>query len=137
MLTVISSAGLAGVPLSSVITTLINGTSPQLRTLPLKAILVVPKGTVAGQVLVTSTQGVVGMVVVQLFGWLVVRTPQTLVPDATTVSVSGPQNVGETGWAPSYGLVSPIAKLPIVIVMVPLEAVSVTVTPVSGTLPQL
>src|SRR5437762_294219 len=70
MLMVMSSAALPGVPLSSTTRTFFRGTSPQLWTVPLKGMLVVPNGTVAGQVLVTSTHGEVGIVVVQLLGAL-------------------------------------------------------------------
>ena len=61
-----SSAVLAGVPLSSTTVTFVRVTSPQLVTTPLNGMLVVPKGTVAGQVFVTLMQGVVGTVVVQV-----------------------------------------------------------------------
>ena len=61
-----SSAVLAGVPLSSTTVTFVMVTSPQFVTTPLKGMLVVPKGTVAGQVFVTLMQGVVGTVVVQV-----------------------------------------------------------------------
>ena len=61
-----SSAVLPGVPLLSTTVTFVSVTSPQLVTIPLKGMLVVPKGTVAGQVFVTLMQGVVGTVVVQV-----------------------------------------------------------------------
>ena len=61
-----SSAVLFGVPLSSRTVTFVSVTSPQLVTIPLKEMLVVPKGTVAGHVFVTLMQGDVGTVVVQL-----------------------------------------------------------------------
>ena len=97
-----SSAVLPGVPLSSTTLTCVSGTLPQLVTIPLKEMLVVPKGTVAGQVLVTSMQGVVGTVVVQVAEALMCP-PQTLSPEATTISVSGPQKFAPTVCVPEYG----------------------------------
>ena len=97
-----SSAVLAGVPLSSTTVTLVIVTSPQLVTIPLNAMLVVPKGTVDGHVFVTLMHGEVGVVVVQL-AEAVTCPPQTLSPEATTLSVSGPQKLGPTVCALEYG----------------------------------
>src|SRR5438309_1322263 len=137
-----SSAVLPGVPLSSRTVTFVSVTSPQLVTTPLKGMLVVPKGTVPGQVLVTRMQGVVGTVVVQLLLGLSTWPPQTLSPEATIVSVSGPQKFAPTVCVPEYGALPPTGISGRLSVMssavlpgVPLS--STTLTFVSGTLPQL
>src|SRR5215813_4071671 len=65
---VMSSAGLAGVPLSSTTRTLVSGTLPQLVTIPLNGIEVVPNGTDAGHVLVALMHGLLQTLQVAVTG---------------------------------------------------------------------
>src|SRR6185436_1527161 len=68
MLMVVSSAGSFGVPLLSTTFTPVNGTLPQLVTVPPTSKLAVPKGSGSvGQFLVTAMQGVVHTKQVALF----------------------------------------------------------------------
>src|SRR5450759_1855660 len=89
-----------------------------------------------GQVFVTLMHGAVVTCVVQDAEWVTLLPLHASVPVATTVSVKGPQPTG-TVLVAEYVALPPIASGPMGIVMLPDGLASTTVTPTSGTLPQL
>src|SRR5450759_2371804 len=88
------------------------------------------------QTLLTCTHGAVVTGVVQDAELVTLLPLHSSLPEAVTVSVKGPQPTG-TVLVAEYVALPPIASGPMGIVMLPVEVSSTTVTPTSGTLPQL
>src|SRR5450759_3634658 len=89
-----------------------------------------------GQFFVTLMHGEVVTVVVHCAELVMLLPLHSSVPEAVTVSVKGPQPTG-TVLLVEYVAMPPTASVPTLIVMLPPGPASTSVTPESGTLPQL